>query len=42
VEYGDILWWLWLWFLMATIQRPQQHDFWSISLSDEFDGDGFN
>ena len=41
VNYGELLRWLGMWFLMATIQGPRRRDFWSTSNPDRFVGAPF-
>ena len=38
LTYGDLLRWLGLWFLMATIIGLQRHEFWSLSPVSAFEG----
>ena len=37
-NYGEFLHWMGLWFLMATINSPDHHDFWSLREVDCFVG----
>ena len=38
IDYGELLKWIGIWFLMATNQGPQQRNYWSTTLVERFSG----
>ena len=42
IAYGELLVWIFLWLMMATIQGFQRHDFWSNSTIDTFETDPYH